>query len=320
MEAGVLDFLMAVGLHLLLFKVFSDLAETASFSQAARRNAITQSAVSQQVKALERRYGVRLIERGKKSFALTPEGRVFLGAAREILSVVDGLDGRLREMREVVSGDLRLAAVLSVGLHELPSYTRQFSQLHPQVKLHTDYLRSAEVYAAVLAGRADAGLVAYPAARRGLEAEVLWRDRLVLVCAPSHRLARRARVPLRELSGERFIAFAVDLPTRKALDRALRSAGVTVKPEREFDNIETVKRMVEIDGAVSILPETALANERRAGSLVPVPIDAPDMWRPVGVITRRGRGESLARRRFLEVLRGGSRSTPRLAKGRSLAD
>jgi DNA-binding transcriptional LysR family regulator len=163
-------------MHLLLFKVFRDLAETASFSQAAQLNGITQSAVSQQVKALEKRHGVRLIERGKKSFSLTAEGVVFLGASREILGVVDGLERRLRELSEVISGDLPLAAVLSVGLHELPPFTRQFTRLYPQVKIRTDYLRSAEVYAAVLAGRAEAGLVAFPAPRRGLESEVLWRD------------------------------------------------------------------------------------------------------------------------------------------------
>ncbi len=306
-------------MQILLFKVFRDLAETASFSEAARRNAITQSAVSQQVKALERRFGVRLIERGKKNFSLTKEGRVFLGAAREILSVVDGLDARLRELREEVSGDLSLAAVLSVGLHELPPFTRQFGSLYPQVKIHTDYLRSSEVYAAVLAGKVDAGLVAYPAARRGLQAEVLWRDRLVVVCSPSHRLARRARVALADLAGEKFIAFAADLPTRKAVDRALRAAGVAMRPEREFDNIETVKRTVEIDGAVSILPETTLVNERRAGSLIPVEIASPEMWRPVGLITRRNRAGSAALRRFTELLRGGQERL-KLAKRGKLAD
>jgi len=306
-------------MQLLLFKVFRDLAETTSFSEAARRNAITQSAVSQQVKALEKRFGVRLIERGKKNFSLTKEGRVFLGAAREILAVVDGLDARLRELREEVSGDLRLAAVLSVGLHELPPFTRQFGSLYPQVKIHTDYLRSSEVYAAVLSGKADAGLVAYPAARRGLQAEVLWRDRLVVVCSPSHRLARRSRVALADLAGEKFIAFATDLPTRKAVDRALRSAGVAMRPEREFDNIETVKRTVEIDGAVSILPATTLVNERRAGSLLPVEITSPEMWRPVGIITRRNRAGSPALRRFTELLRGGQERL-KLAKRANLAD
>jgi DNA-binding transcriptional LysR family regulator len=302
-----------------LFRVFRDLAETASFSEAARRGSITQSAVSQQIKALESRFGVKLIERGKKNFSLTPEGQLFLGAAREILAVVDGLDGRLRELREVVGGDLRLAAVLSVGLHELPPYTRQFTQQYPQVKIHTDYLRSSEVYAEVLEGNADAGLVAYPVARRGLQAEVLWRDRLVLVCSPSHRLARRARVPLSELEGEKFIAFEADLPTRKALDRAMRLAKVNIRPEREFDNIEMVKRSVEIDGAVSILPETTLVNERRAGSLIPVEIASPDMWRPVGVIMRRNRVGSPALRLFLDLLRGGqNRAT--LAKAQLMTD
>jgi len=306
-------------MQLLLFKVFSDLAETASFSQAAERNKITQSAVSQQVKALEKRFGVRLIERGKKSFALTPEGRVFLVAAREMLSVINGLEARLRELKEDVRGELRLAAVFSVGLHELPPFTRQFARLYPQVKLRVDYLRSAEVYAAVLSGRAEAGLVAYPTARRGLDAEVMWRDRLMLVCGPAHRLALRRRVALGELAGERFIAFAADLPTRKALDQALRLAKVLTRRDREFDNIETVKRMVEIEGAVSILPEAGLAAEVKAGSLVAVPIDAPDMWRPIGVITRRKREGSVALRRFLDLLRAGA-SRPELANPELVVD
>jgi DNA-binding transcriptional LysR family regulator len=292
-------------MQLLLFKVFSDLAETSSFSQAARLNAVTQSAVSQQIKALEQRFGSRLIERGKRNFSLTPEGRVFLGAAREILSVVGDLDARLGEMRETVAGDLRLAAVLSVGLHELPAYTRQFMRQHPQVKIHTDYLRSSEVYTAVLSGKTDAGFVAYPVARRGLACEVIWRDRLVVVCSPSHRLARRARVALSDLSGEKFIAFAADQPTRKALDRALRAARVSIRPQMEFDNVETVKRTVEIGDAVSILPQATLANEQRAGSLVPIGITGADIWRPVGVITRRNRAGSPAMLEFLELLRAG---------------
>jgi len=300
-------------MQLLLFKVFSDLAETASFSQAAQLNAVTQSAVSQQIKALEKRYGVKLIDRGKRNFSLTPEGTVFLGAAREILSVADSLDVRLRELSLDVAGDLRLAAVLSVGLHELPPYTRQFERQHPQVKIRTDYLRSAEVYAAVLAGRAEAGFVAYPSPRRGIASEVLWRDRLILVCSPSHRLARHSSVPVAKLSGEKFIAFAADLPTRKALDRSLRGAGIVLRREMEFDNIETVKRAVEIGNAVSVLPRAALANERRAGSLVSVEISGADMWRPVGVITRRGKAGSVPLRHFLELLRAGAHGV-KLAK------
>ena len=126
-------------------------------------------------------------------------------------------------------------------------------------------------------------------------------------------------MPLSALTGQRFIAFESDLPTRKALDRALRAAKVSVRPLMEFDNIETVKRTVEIGDTVSILPETVLANERRAGSLIPVELASPHMWRPIGVITRRNRSGSLAQRKFLEALRGGTRRT-KLAKAADLAD
>lgn len=302
-----------------LFKVFSDLAETASFSQAARRNEITQSAVSQQIKSLESRFDIRLIERGKKKFALTSGGKIFLDAAREILSITESIDVRLRELRETVGGNLRLATILSIGLHDLPAYTRQFTHLHPQVKIHTDYFQSSDVYTAVLEDRADAGFVAYPMARRGLKAELLWHDRLVLICSPSHRLARQTVISLSELVGEKFIAFKADLPTRRALDRVLRSAKIKMWTEQEFDNIETVKRTVEIGDAVSILPASTLTNERRAGSLIPVDIDSEAMWRPVGVITRRNRQESPALSLFLEGLRSGI-SDGKLAKSRRMAD
>jgi DNA-binding transcriptional LysR family regulator len=171
----------------------------------------------------------------------------------------------------------------------------------------------------VLDGRSDAGFVAYPTPRRGIDAEVLWRDRLVLVCSPSHRLARRSRVPLSVLGREKFIAFDTDQPTRKALDRALKAAKVRVCPVMEFDNIETVKRTVEIGDAVSILPETVLANERKAGSLIPVELASPHMWRPIGVITKRNRAGSPAQRCFLDMLRKGVKR-PKLAKAHDLSD
>jgi DNA-binding transcriptional LysR family regulator len=107
------------------------------------------------------------------------------------------------------------------------------------------------------------------------------------------------------LAGERFIGFASDQPTRRVLDRAFKEAGVRMRLATEFDNIELVKRKVEIDGAASILPRTALGTERRAGSLVSVEIDSPRMWRPIGAIARRRRSSPLAMRRFLELLRAG---------------
>jgi DNA-binding transcriptional LysR family regulator len=284
------------------FKVFRDLVETTSFSKAAEANGITQSAVSQQVRALERKYQVRLIERGKQVFALTPEGKAFLAASRDILDAYEALEGRIRASREVVEGALRVATVHSIGLHELPPYLRAFRKQRPRVEVSVDYCRYNEVYDAVREGRCELGLVAYPVRRPGLRVVTFWRDKLVLICAPSHRLARKKRAALRALVGEKFVAFEPDLPTRKEIDRRLRQRGVRITPILEFDNIETVKRAVEIEEAVSIVPENCVSDEVRGGSLAAIEIDEAEMWRPLGAIVKSATARSRSLKEFLAML------------------
>jgi LysR family transcriptional regulator, transcriptional activator of the cysJI operon len=151
-------------------------------------------------------------------------------------------------LQNLVAGELRISTIFSIGLHELPTYLKTFRQAHPQVDVRVEYRRSSEVYLSVLDGRADIGLVAYPSPRRGFQAVTFWSDRLALICSPLHPLASRRRIPLSALQGEKFIAFSPDLPTRREIDRKLRSEGVKVV--LEFDNIETVKRAVEIENGV----------------------------------------------------------------------
>ena len=285
------------------FKVFCDLVETASFSRAATLNSITQSAVSQQIRALEQRYEVSLIERGKKNFSVTQEGRAFLQASKEILHTYGNLGDRIRELQNVVAGQLRIATVYSIGLHELPPFLKKFRAVYPEVNVVIDYRRSAQVYSEVLEGDADLGLVAFPAKRTGLVIEDFWRDRLVLICHPSHPLAERPRISLRELHGEKFISFEPDLPTRKVIDRLLREQGIEIEQTMEVDNIETVKRAVEIENGVSIVPQTSVADEVRNGSLVAVEIESFEMWRPLGVIYRRHRAISPAQKQFVALLK-----------------
>ena len=285
------------------FKVFCDLVETASFSRAAALNSITQSAVSQQIRSLEQHFHVSLIERGKKNFSVTQEGRAFLQASKEILGTYENLGHRIRELQNIVAGELRIATVYSIGLHELPPFLKKFRALYPDVDVKVDYRRSAQVYTEVLEGDADLGLVAFPSKRTGLVVEDFWRDKLVLICHPGHPLAERKRVRLRDLQGEKFISFEPDLPTRKVIDRMLREQGVEIEHTMEFDNIETVKRAVEIENGVSIVPQTSVADEARNGSLVPVEVESFDMWRPLGVLYRRHRAISPAQKQFVTLLK-----------------
>src|SRR4051812_3000391 len=291
------------------FKVFCDLAESGSFSKAAALNQITQSAVSQQIRALELRYKVTLVERGRRNLELTPEGLVFLAASKEILNVYNHLGDRLHELRDVVAGELRLASIYSIGLHELPPILKRFRQQHSDVEVHVEYRRSTQVYSEVIAGEVDLGLVAYPSRRSGLQIDIFSEDDLVLICHPTHPLAKRKAIELPHLNGEKLISFEPDVPTRKVIDRHLREHQVQIVHTMEFDNIETVKRAVEIESGVSIVPANTVRQEVASGVLASVHIENPRMVRPLGVIARRGRPRSPAHKAFLAAL-GVSRRPP----------
>jgi DNA-binding transcriptional LysR family regulator len=284
------------------FKIFCDLVETGSFSLAASRNGITQSAVSQQIRVLEEKFTSVLFERGGKKFAVTPEGEIFERAAREIVAMYDAIDSRLHDLRDEVKGPLRVSTVYSIGLHHLPEKLELFRKLHPDVNVVIEYRRSPGVYEDVLEGRADLGLVAYPQRGKGIIADVFEEDGLVLICAPSNPLAKRRKVKLRELSGEKFVAFEPDMPTRKAIDRALKQHGVTFVQQHEFDTIETVKRAVEVAGVVSIVPRRAVEKEHAAGRLCVIPLDDLHLMRPLGMLRKQARVTTPAMREFMRIM------------------
>lgn len=290
-------------MHVLNLKVFCDLVETGSFSTAASRNEITQSAVSQQIKTLEQRFGVIFFERGKKNFSITPEGSVFHAAALRILEVYRNIDADLLAVRNEVGGPLRLATVYSLGLHELPPLLKDYRTRFPQVELKVSYRRNHDVYDEVFNDHADLGVVAYPKPRRGLIVEVFAQDRMVLISAPSHPLARRDSVRVRDLQGQSFISFEPDLPTRKAVDQLLREHAVEVQQTMELDNIETVKRAVEVESGIALVPSNSVAEEVASGQLRAFPLSDAQMWRPMGTVLRRGRTITPALREFVSSLR-----------------
>ncbi|HEX8295317.1 MAG TPA: LysR family transcriptional regulator [Chthoniobacteraceae bacterium] len=292
-------------MYLDVFKVFCDLAETGSFSKAALLNGVTQSAVSQQVRAVENKFQVVLVDRGRRSFALTPEGRAFLQASRELLEIYQGLSDRMHALRDVIAGELKIASIYSVGLHELPPRLKAFREKFPEVEVHVEYRRSQQVYTQVLEGEVDLGLVAYPVKRTGLAVEIFSADELVVICHPNHPLAGEKTISLQRLAGEKFIAFEPDVPTRKVIDRHLRDHAVEIEHVMEFDNIETVKRAVEVESGLSIVPRNTVRQEVESGLLFAVELSGPKLSRPLGVITRRNRPRSSAQKEFVATLRAG---------------
>jgi DNA-binding transcriptional LysR family regulator len=146
------------------------------------------------------------------------------------------------------------------------------------------------------------GLVSYPRSSRSIRATVWREEPMVLVCAPAHPLASRDRVTLEDLHGLDVIGFDSDLEIRHEIDRALANRGLEVRVAMEFDNTETIKRAVEINAGVSLLPEPTVDREVAAGALVARPLAGIDLKRPIGIIQRRGKELGKTARRFMQLL------------------
>jgi DNA-binding transcriptional LysR family regulator len=290
-------------MHLETLKVFCDVVETRSFSVAASHNFVTQSAVSQQIRMLEDRYGRRLLERTRGNVQLTPAGEILYQASKDIVQRHQDMEGQLQALAHVVGGTVRVATVHSIGLYELSAPLKRYLKAYPQVHLHLEYSRSNRIYEDALKGNIDFGVVAYPARRPGITVQPFREDRLVLVCPPGHPLARRRQVSIRKLAGEAFVGYERDIPTRKEVDRILRRYGVEVRYVMELDNVETIKRVVEIGRGVAILPEPAVRPEVKGRTLAAVHFSDETFVRPLGVVHRHGKHFSPAAEKFIEFLR-----------------
>ena len=286
-------------------KVFCDLAETKSFSKAAEVNGITQSAVSQQVRALELKYQVSLVERNRRACGLTPEGRTFLDTARRIVEAYEILGDELRNSSNTVAGRIRVASEFSIALHELPPVLEAFREKYPDVEILVQYLHSPEVCEVVAAGEADLGLVAYPQARAGLKFELFAEDELIVICHPDHPLADRAAVGLASLAAENFISFEPDAPAVRFIDRQLRKHHTELTPAAQFDNVETVKRAVEIKSGISLVPRNTVQTEVETGTLVAIPLEDIRLERPLAIAFKPSRARSNVVREFVASLKGG---------------
>lgn len=286
-------------------KVFCDLAETESFTKAAQINSVTQSAVSQQISSLERQFKSLLIERSKKKFRLTREGQVLYDFSKQIIQTYDGLHSKLQEIKDIISGTIRVATIYSIGLHDLPPYIKRFLKDYPTVHVHVEYRRANQVYEDVFSNVVDLGLVAYPTKDAKLEIVSLRKDPLVLICHPQHPFAKQKSIKLKAIADQKFVGFEPDIPTRKAIDKVLKEQMVEVKTVMEFDNIETVKRAVEIDAGVSIVPQGTINQEVSKQTLTAIPIEDAELFRPLAAIYKKGKVLSPAMRQFINILKEG---------------
>ena len=286
-----------------MLKLYCDIVRLHSFSQGAAANQVSQSAASQAVQQLEAELDVLLIDRSKRPFMVTPEGRTFSEGCRTLLQGFEKVRAEIASTRTQVTGSVRVAAIYSVGIHIMSDHMQRFMSQYPQAKVRLEYLHPHKVVDAVLNDEADLGILSYPPANRSLTI-LPWRsESMVFVCHPTHRLARRKIITPADLNGENFAAFDADLSIREAIDRCLRQHDARVNVVMEFDNIETIKQAIAIGAGVSILPRPSILKEVGNRTLAAVPLAMTELVRPLGIIHRRGKLFTPTIARFLELLR-----------------
>ncbi len=285
-----------------MLKVFCDLVDCGSFSQSAARNFVTQSAVSQQIRTLESRFNTPLLVRKGRSVFPTEAGRILYEGAREILDRFERMDLQLRSLGEEMTGTVRIATIYSVGLYEMSQVIKTFLKTYPKVNLHVEYNRANRVYEECQKGEVDIGIVTYPKSRKGIEVIPLPADKLILICPPQHPFARRRQIDLNLLNGQNFVAFERDIPSRRALDQIFQEHGVKVRVVMELDNIETIKRSVEIGVGISIVPLFSVQREVQSGTLSQVQFKGHTFLRSLGVIVKSKRNLTPAAQKLIELL------------------
>src|SRR5574341_1260493 len=285
-----------------MLKLYCDIVRLHSFSQGAAANQVSQSAASQAIQQLESELDVRLIDRSKRPFMVTPEGRGFYEGCLDVLQRFEKVRAQIAATQTLIAGSVRVAAIYSVGIHIMSDHMQRFMSLHPQAKVRLEYLHPHKVVEAVLTDEADLGILSYPPANRSLTI-LPWRsETMVFVCHPTHRLARRKIVAAADLNSENFVAFDANLRIRTAIDRCLRKHGARVKVVMEFDNIETIKQAIAVGAGVSILPRPTILKEVGSRTLVAIPLAMTELARPLGIIHRRGKLLTPTIARFLELL------------------
>ncbi len=286
-------------------KIFCDVASLGSFSLGAEANGVLQSAASQAVSQLEKRLGVRLIDRSRRPWQLTADGKLFYEGCRDVLARYRDLEARVRRRHADADAVVRVAAIYSVGLGDMSQYIRRFSESNARARVQVSYLHPDQVYESVLEEKADLGIVSFPQRQRELTV-IPWREEpMVMACPPQHRLAGRKKIALAEIAGEKFVGFDRGLVIRKQVDRFLKQHGVQVEVVVEFDNIEAIKRAVEVASGISVLPGPTLDREVKVGTLAAVPFTPDEFVRPLGIIHRRGRELYPSIRLFVELLLNG---------------
>lgn len=273
------------GLNLDHLRSFADVVETGSFSAAAVRLSLTQPAVSLHILQLERRLGVRLIERIGRKATPTAAGRDLLDHVRRIEADVAGAVDAMAFHATGTVGRVVLGTGATACIHLLPPLLRDLRRDHPSLEIVVRTGNSTDVVGWVEGNVVDVGLVTLPVSGRALQVTPVLDDPLVAVFAASDGAAP-PDVAAADLAGRPLVLYEAGGHTRRAIDEWFLRSGAALKPIMELGSVEAIKKLIGAGLGCGILPAIAVTAEAREGSLVVRPL-APPLHRVLGIVLRR---------------------------------
>lgn len=277
---------------------FIAVAETGSFSLAAEQLHLTQPAISKRIATLETQLSVRLFDRLGRDIRLTEAGRALLPRTYQILQTLDDTRRALSNLQGEVTGRLTLATSHHIGLHRLPPLLRRFTQQHPQVNLDIHFLDSEVAYEEVLHGKAELAVITLaPETFPPIQATHVWDDPLDFVTAPAHPLARYSEVALADVAPYPAVFPGPNTFTHSIVRHLFKEQCLSPNISMSTNYLETIKMLVSIGVAWSILPRTMLDDQ-----VVRLPLPEVQLQRRLGYILHTGRTLSNAARAFITLL------------------
>jgi len=282
-------------------RTFIAVAETGSFTRAGQRLKISQSAVSQQIRALEENVGTALFTRQARNVLPTQAGDVLLPYARQITSKVDEAAAVVADIEGMGRGRVAIGAGGAICHHVLPQILSEFSSRFAKIEIQVISGFSVDTLRRTLEGSVDLGLMLLPVNDDGVVATELGRDELVAIAPPGHGWQSLERVRARDFVGEQIVVYNRNSQTFRILERFLLEDGVFPKFGMEISDLEAVKKMVDVGLGVSVVASWAVRREVADGSLIARPLGPSGLYRSWALVRRARETPTAAQRAFMGI-------------------
>lgn len=288
-------------MDLTALRIFLAVAEERSFSRAAAKVHRTQPAVSQAVKRLEDDLGEQLFDRSSKSGTLTDAGRVLQNYGQRLVRLAEEAESAMRELRDLRRGRVLIGAN-EAAIHTLLPLMATFRERFPDIVFDVRRVPARQIAVEVQQGSLDFGTLTFRPQEEGLLEVVVGDDELVMLVPPNHPFAKRKQVSMADAAGVPVVAHNDPSPARERVLRLFEEQHIALNMVIALPSLDGIKRAVELELGVALLPRRCAVTEIASGRLVAVPVQGISRKRQLTLVCRNAH-RSHAANAFLAVAR-----------------